>query len=59
MVYIIYEEPREDKNIISKLAKEICVKWGDECYGKIRLVYPNAARGVILKILSRPWDNII
>ena len=38
MVYITYEEPREDKKIISKLAKEICVEWGDEFYGKIRLV---------------------
>ena len=32
----IYKEPREDKKIISKLAKEVFVEWGDEYYGKIR-----------------------
>ena len=32
----IYKEPREDKKIISKLAKEVFVEWGDKYYGKIR-----------------------
>ena len=32
----LYKKPREDKKIISKLAKEVFVEWGDEYYGKIR-----------------------